>query len=360
MKVLHVDGGQRWGGGQNQVRLLMRALRERDVTQLCLCPEGSALARRLGEDGLPCTTVRWGRGLSLRAALAIFEQAKSVELIHTHDAHALQLAIPGAQLRGRPIVAARRMTLPTRASKWNRAARVVAISESVRDALRASGVRESRIRLIHSGIDEAELRSLVPLDPPLRQRLRIPADAFLVGTIGALVPLKGHTLIPEAAARIQGRGSDVRGVHWVIIGEGDARGLIEGTVTQHGGQGRVHLPGALPDARRALREFDAFVFTSERDALGTSILDAMACDVPVIAADGPGPSEVLGPVHAETGSTLYPPRHAAALASLVRRLRDDAELRQRMIAVQRRRLESFGIERTAAATLALYEEVLGT
>lgn len=358
--VLHVDGGRGWGGGQNQVRLLARALAAEGVVQRCLCPEGSPLAERLRAEGLPVSTVRWQRGLSARAAVAIFREAKSVSLVHTHDAHALQLAIPGARLRGVPIVAARRMTLATRAAKWNRAARVVAISGSVREALLASGVDAAKVRLIHSAIDVAEVQALPPLEPPLRTRLRIPADAFLVGTIGALVPLKGHTLIPEAAARIQGRGSEVRGVHWVIIGEGEARGLIEGTVTQHGGQGRVHLPGSLPDARRALRELDAFVFTSERDALGTSILDAMASGIPVMAAAGPGPAEVLGPVHEATGSTLYPPRQAAALASLVRRVRDDGELRQRMIAAQWRRLEDFRIEHAATATLALYAEVLGS
>ena len=345
--ILHVDGGRRWGGGQNQVRLLMRALAERGVAQLCLCPEGSALAQRLREAELPCTTVPWRRGLSMRAALAIFEAAKATSLIHTHDAHSLQLAIPAAAVLRRPLVAARRMTLPTRASKWNRAARVVAISASVADALRASGVREAKIRLIPSAVDAAEVQALPPLDPPLRERLRIPPDAFLAGTIGALVALKGQALIPEAAAL------SAADVHWVIIGEGEARALIERTVMQYGGQGRVHLPGALPDARRALRELDAFVFTSERDALGTSILDAMASDIPVIAAAGPGPAEVLQEVHEATGSALYPPGDAAALAALVQRVRENGALRERMIAAQRRRLESFGIERNAAATLAL-------
>lgn len=353
VRVLHVDGGRRWGGGQNQVRLLMRELEREGVTQLCLCPAGSPLAARLREEALPHVTVAWARSLSLRAVAAIFEHARRAELVHTHDAHSLQLAIPAALLLRRPIVAARRMSLATRASKWNRAARVIAISGVVRDALLESGVDAARIRLVPSGVDRAELESLRPLEPSLRNRLRIGRETFLVGSIGALVPLKGHALIPEAAARLGG-------VHWVIIGEGEARGMLEGTIVQHGGQGRVHLPGALPDARRALREFDVFVFTSERDALGTSLLDAMACDIPVLAAAAGGPAEVLAPVHDETGSTLYPPRDAAALAALVERVRHDGELRQRMIAAQRRRLDDFDITRTAAATRAVYDEVPGT
>jgi glycosyltransferase involved in cell wall biosynthesis len=67
---------------------------------------------------------------------------------------------------------------------------------------------------------------------------------------------------------------------------------------------------------------------------------------------------VLGPVHRETGVSLFPLDDAAALAEHVRRLRDDLPLRHRAAALQRDRVRDYGIENTVDATLTLYRELL--
>ncbi|HEX6939038.1 MAG TPA: glycosyltransferase family 4 protein [Longimicrobiales bacterium] len=351
LSVLHLDAGRVWAGGQNQVRLLMRGLAPHGVRQLCLCPRGSPLERRLAEEGLPVRGIAWRGGADPRAALAIARAAGGFDVIHAHDAHALQVAIVPARLRRTPLVAARRVHFPTSARKWNLADRVIAISGTVRDALVRSGVDAHRIREVWSGIDADEVAGRPPLDPPLRARLGLGADAFVVGNIGHLHRYKGQTVIPAAAARLPD-------AHWVIIGEGPRRATIEAEIEAHGVAGRVHLTGALPDARRALREFDVFAFTSPDEPLGTSVLDAMAAGVPVVGADAAGAREILAPVHAATGASLYPPGDDAALAARVRRLRDDPALRDAVCSAQRRRLEDYRIERTVERTLAVYREVV--
>jgi L-malate glycosyltransferase len=353
IRVVHIDGGRiRWAGGQNQVRLLMRELARGDVVdQLCLCPVGSPLEQRLTEEGLPVRGIVWRRGTDLKALRAIAAGIRGADIIHCHDAHALQLTILPALLRRRPIVAARRSNFRTHALKWNRATRVVAISHAVETLLLESGVRPDRIRVIPSGIDPGEVAALSPFEPPLRAALGIAADAFLAGNVATLVEYKGQVLIPEVAARVPG-------VTWAIVGEGPQRGAIEDAIVQHGVGAAVRLAGHLPDARRCLRELDLFVFTSRGEALGTSVLDAMAAGVPVVAADDAGPAEVLRPVHARTGTSLYPPGDAAALAALVRRLRDDGTQRARMKAAQAERLKDYTVARTAEATLAVYAEVM--
>jgi glycosyltransferase involved in cell wall biosynthesis len=351
MRVLHIDGGRRWGGGQNQVRLLVRELaRAADIAQLCLCPAGSPLAERLRAEDLPVEPIRWRRGTDLHAFRAIARRVRAFDVIHCHDAHAFQLALLPARLGRRPILAARRVCFDTRPAKWNQATHVIAISGAVRQVLLDSGVRPAKIRTISSGIDPAEVRGLPPLDPPLRARLGVPADAFLAGNVGTLLEYKQQTLIPEAAAQVPG-------VAWAIVGEGPWRGAIEHAIEANGAAARVHLAGNVPDARRCLRELDVFVFTSRGEALGTSVLDAMAAGVPVVAADDAGPAEVLRPVHADTASSLYPAGDAATLAALVRRLRAEPAQRTRMVALQSERLRDYEVARTAELTLALYREV---
>ncbi|MGH7505345.1 MAG: glycosyltransferase, partial [Longimicrobiales bacterium] len=101
-----------------------------------------------------------------------------------------------------------------------------------------------------------------------------------------------------------------------------------------------------------------FVFTSQGEALGSSILDAMALGVPVVAADDAGPAEILRPVHEKTGANLYRAGDPDALAAAVRRVRDEPSLAPLMASFQRERIEEYDIARTAKATLALYQEVM--
>jgi glycosyltransferase involved in cell wall biosynthesis len=351
MRVLHVDGGRHWGGGQNQVRLLMRGLDDHGIAQLCICPAGSPLESRLRREGLPTLGVIWRSGSDPRAFAAIARTIGDWDVVHCHDAHAFQLAIAPARLKRVPIVAARRVCFRTRALKWNLASRIIAISDAVCRNLVDSGVREERIRKIYSGIDIEEVAALERSGPALRERIGVAPDEFLAGNVGTLLEFKNQTLIPRAAARADG-------TIWVIIGEGPRRGAIERAIAEHGVADRVRLSGALPDARRYLSELDVFVFTSKGEALGTSILDAMARDIPVVAADDAGPAEVLQPVHERTGASLYPGQDADALAAAVQRVRARPDLAREMIDRQRERLHDFRIERTIEETLAVYEELV--
>lgn len=352
MRVLHVDGGHRWGGGQNQVRLLMHGLAARGTDQSCMCPLGSVLEVRLRAERLPVTGIPWSGAADPRVALAIFRAAKGVDVMHAHDAHALQLGLPAAKLRRIPIIAVRRTRFTLRPRKWNMATRVVAVSDAVRARLIECGVRDEKLCTIRSGIDVAEVENLQHASPGMRARLGIAPDAFVAGTIGTLLDYKHQAVLAQAAAR-------ARDIMWVIVGDGPERPAIEAAIKAHGVAANVRLAGFLTDARPWLREMDVFAFPSKDEALGTSMLDAMATGVPVVAADDAGPAEVLGPVHARTGASLFPLDDAAALAATVRRIRDDPMLRQRMVALQRERLRDYRIERVVEETVALYSEVTG-
>lgn len=352
MRVLHVDGGRRWAGGQNQVRLLIRALNGR-IEQHCVCPVGSPLEARLRSEHLPVTAVTWRGGNDPRAFTAIARVVRDYDVVHCHDAHAFQLTIVPARLARVPVIAARRVCFRTSALKWNLADRVIAISDAVQDILVRSGVRPERIRKVPSGVDLGELAKLEPASTTLRDRVGLANGEFLAGNVGTLLAFKNQTLIPRAAALGEG-------ITWVIIGDGPRREAIQAAIAEHGVTGRVRMCGALPDARRFLSEMDVFVFTSLGEALGTSILDAMARGVPVVAGDDAGPAEVLRPVHAQTGVSLYPADDPQGLADAVRRIRDDPALRAEVVARQYERLQDFRIEHTAEATLAVYRELLRT
>lgn len=350
LSVLHLDSNLAWGGGQNQIRLLMGELARSAIRQLCICPTGSILSERLAAAGLPVRTIPWRGGSDPRAVWRVLRMLAQFDIVHCHDAHALQIALLPGRLLRKPLVASRRVPFRTNAFKWNRADAVIAVSAHVRAGLIRDGVEAQRIHVVHSGTDAEETRSVAAAAPTLRARYGVPADAFVVANAAALIPLKGQRIIPEAATRLPD-------VHWLIAGDGPDRQEIASAITRNGVAGRVHLLGWLADARPLFKEADVYLSASTEDGLGNSVTECLALGVPVVSADGGGGAEIVRPVHERTQAVLYPANDVAALVHQIRRLRDPA-LRARVIAAQAERFPDFDIRRTAPQTLALYRQLV--
>jgi glycosyltransferase involved in cell wall biosynthesis len=328
----------------------MRELAKANVPQLCICPAGSPLSQRLGELGLPVRTVKWRGGSDPRVLWSVLRALRDYNIVHCHDAHALQIALLPAALRGVPVIGALRVPFKTNAFKWNRAHRVIAVSHTVRKMLVESGVHPHRIRVIHSGTDLHETRAVAPYQPSLRAQYGIPPNAFVIANAAQMIAAKGQLVIPAAAERL-------RDVFWLIAGDGPLKSDLQTAIAQHHVADRVHMLGWLPDARRLLKEADAYVSTSTEDGLGNSITESLAMRIPVLSADASGGAEIVRTVNEKTGSALFEPRDAASLAAAVTRLRQPG-MRELVLAAQDERFADFTIQRTVAATLATYHEVL--
>jgi glycosyltransferase involved in cell wall biosynthesis len=360
--VAHLDTGREWRGGQGQVLLLMRELAARGHDQLLLAPPGPLLERATAA-GLRtaewATRGEWDVAGMLRAHARM--RAFAPQVAHLHSAHAHALGVLPARAAGVPaVVVARRVDFRVRTHLGSRLKyalpvdRYLCISEGVRAAMRASGVPEARLALVPSGIDLAAVRADgAAAAPDLRAWLGLPADAEVVGTVASLAPHKNHALLLEAAARVCVARP---GVHFVWLGEGGERAALERRRDALGLVGRVHLAGFREDARALMRQFSLFCLSSHLEGLCTSLLDALALSVPVVATAVGGVPEVI--VDDRTGR-LVPTLAADALADALLAALSDAGARARWVAGGRAHVEGFAIARTADRTLATYAAVLG-
>ena len=183
----------------------------------------------------------------------------------------------------------------------------------------------------------------------------VPESVPLVGTVAALVDHKDHWTFLEAAARIvRGEGS-ARGAHFLIVGDGPLRAGLEARAGELGIAGRVHFAGFRDDVPEILPALDVLLFTSKEEGLGSSILEAWACGVPVVATAAGGIPELVR--DGETG-LLAPVGDAEALAGAVGRVLSDPALRAALVAGATARLPTFGIDRMADGVLAVYREVV--
>lgn len=177
-------------------------------------------------------------------------------------------------------------------------------------------------------------------DPLTRAEVRaefgIPLDAVLAVSVGRLVREKGHIEVADASAMT----ADVAALHVVLVGEAlpsdrtnVAEELDRHAVKQTLGH-RWRRVGYRPDVDRLLKAADLFMLASHREGLPRSVIEAMACGLPVIATDIPGCRELIDP--GVTG-VLVPVGDVSALAAALRKLAEDPGLRAAMGSRARKR-----------------------
>jgi len=294
MRVLQVDSGRDWRGGQNQVWLLCRELdREAGIEQALVTKQGGALAERAAAAGTKVHGTAWGIGLDprawwhLRRTIAAFQP----DVIHVHDSHALTLAATVAQ--DSRLVATRRVAFHTgRFGAWRRPDRIIAISDAVKRVLIADGIASDAVVVVPDGIDVAAVRQAAIALPPLdtRRRLGIPAAAPLVVNAAALTGEKDHRTLIRAAHFARAQRPDL---HWVIAGEGRLRAALTAEIARLGLRDRVHLLGYVDRIDALIADASVFVLSSTTEGLGSVVLNALALGLPVVATAAGGIPEIL-------------------------------------------------------------------
>jgi glycosyltransferase involved in cell wall biosynthesis len=350
-RVIHLASGREWRGGQNQVLLLARALASRGgIEQVVVTGRTSTLEARLRQAGVPVRAVGWNAGLS-PAALAgvMLEILRGPALLHAHDAHSLTIAALAGLATRTPYLATRRVDFHLRRpALWRRARRIIAISDAVRSILVSDGIPPERIVRVHSGIDLEAVRRTRSAE--IRRELGLPLELPLAVAVGALVGHKDHATLIAAAGVLR---DPMPGLHWAIAGEGPLRGALERQIAALSLGDRVHLLGHLAEPLRLISGADLFVMSSREEGLGTSVLDAMALDVPIAATAAGGIPEMLG----AGAGLLSPPGDSGALAQSVQRILEDPALVRGLIREAQNQVEQFSATAMAEGVLSVYRSI---
>ncbi|MCA9316298.1 MAG: glycosyltransferase [Planctomycetes bacterium] len=367
LRVLHLTSERGWRGGEQQLLYLASALRERGVEQVLAVRRGTAAHERFRREGFHVTPLAIANELDVGAVLSLAALFRRVRphVAHAHASKAHGLIAMAARLRGRnrpALVATRRVDYSIFRHKSPGLDRikydpgvdhVIAVSERIREVLLADGLRPERVSVAHSGVDLARIDGAPHTEADLRASLGLAPDAKVIGTIGALVGHKDHATLVDGFARLAAQRPDT---HLVIVGEGKRRPQLEAQIAAANLGARIHLVGWRSDAPSWLRLFDVFAFTSREEGLGTSVIDAMAARLPVVATRAGGIPELLDD---GVEGRLVPPADPEALAQALQATLADPTAARAQGEAGRRRVEArLTADRTADATLAAYERVL--
>ena len=200
----------------------------------------------------------------------------------------------------------------------------IAVAEAHADYLRdVERFPASKVHFIPNGVDTNRFRPAGQDGVSIRRELGIPGDAPLVGIVAALRSEKNHTQFLAAAKSVVRR---LPNTHFLIVGDGPERGSIEGEVKRLGLQDKVHFTGSRSDTPALLSAMDVFCLTSRNEANPVSIMEALACEVPVIAPNVGSIDETVK--DGITGFLTEPLNSDATANALLRLLSDRTTARQ--------------------------------
>lgn len=164
--------------------------------------------------------------------------------------------------------------------------KVVAVSNPVKNYLLHSkaGFTEKNTVTINNAIDIEQAVTGLLTKIEARQNLSIPNNSFVFGTIGRLVPVKGHIYFLKAFSLLAEKYPDI---HGVIIGGGRLEDELKRYVIDHDLSDRITFTGKIDNAFRFAKAFDVFILPSLSEGLPLALLEAMSASIPVIGSDIP-------------------------------------------------------------------------
>lgn len=188
------------------------------------------------------------------------------------------------------------------------------------------GIAPRNITRICNGVDLKRFGELSRVDADIKSNTFSWADSgiFVIGSVGRLEKIKDHRNLVLAFSLLGGQDHSVlEHCRLVIAGEGSQRAELERLIHEKGLDDKVFLIGDQADIPAVMRHFNLFVLPSKAEGISNTILEAMACGLPVVATQVGGNADLL-----EDGKTgkLVPSENPVLLSNVMRQYLKDKAL----------------------------------
>lgn len=358
MQVLYLINFAGKAGTEKYVENLIRAYHPtRCGCSLCYNVDGP-LAEKTRQMGIPTyqLTMRHPFDCSAAKALAKLCREQEIDVVHTQYPRENYIAILSKAF-GNPakIVFTAHLTLeqplPWKLlnrimTRWNH--RVIAVCRAGADIQAKNGVREDRISVVYNGIDPGQMP---PRDRSFLSQFQI-QDELVLSTLARLSPEKGLDFLCRSIALLKRKTAVPFRV--LIAGDGEQMEEIRQLIAQEGLEDTILLLGFRSDTPALLAASDIYLNTSQHEAMSLSILEAMACRLPVVATDVGGNPDLV--TLEEPSGFVVPYGDTEAFSDRLCQLLEDGTLRTRLgDAAYKKTCGTFSLEQSVEKLFQIYQ-----
>jgi glycosyltransferase involved in cell wall biosynthesis len=289
VRVAHLNLARGFRGGERQTELLIRGLADSEVEQVLVCRRNSPLMEHLADLDIEFRGVSGG-------LLSALPATRGVDIVHSHEGRGVYVAWARSLLSGTPYIITRRVNSPLGDSwithaAYRRASFVAGVAGRVSEIVKEYDnlVRVEVVYSCNSGlqVDENEARAI-------RERFD---NKWLIGNVGALDNVqKGQEYIISVARELQESHPDI---HFLLIGGGDDEAMLRAMAE---GVRNLTFIGFVDNVGDYLEALDIFILPSNKEGIGSILMDAMVQGLPIVASKVGGVPEIV--THNENGMLI--------------------------------------------------------
>lgn len=154
------------------------------------------------------------------------------------------------------------------------------------------GIPEKKVIQIINGVDTNKFAPQKN-KKSLREKFGFDVDAFLIGTVGRLDPVKDYQTLIKAFATLTTNTYKINKIKLLITGSGPEEQEFKKMAAEIGVEDRIYFLGERSDIPELMQSMDVFVLPSIAEGVSNTILEAMACGLPVVASRVGGNKELV-------------------------------------------------------------------
>ena len=361
MRVLHLSSEDSWRGGEQQIIYLVEESLKKNVEAFIACKEDSELEFYCKSHNVPFVSLPFRSAYDMKTARKIVKIClrQKVDLIQTHSSKSHTMAvIAGLIGLNIPQILTRRVDFPVKGNWFSRykynykkIARIICVSDVIKNMISKDIIDERKLVTIHDGVDLHKFDDYQDSNW-LREEYNLGKETTIIGNTSAISHQKDYGTFVLAAEKILSQKGNV---HFFIVGEGPQRKKIQTFIKKKNLRNKITMTGFRKNIREVLPSVDIFLFTSQTEGLGTTLLDAMAARVPIVATSAGGVPELI--IDGKNG-LLSPVKDFKSLSHGVVQLMNTPKLGDDLANAGVETVRNFSKERTTELTLQLYEEIV--
>lgn len=296
MNVIQINLQKTWRGGEQQLAYLIKSFQEKNINQILICKENSALEDFAKIEKINHFAIKSGFRNLFKNLKLLYHLIKenNIDIIHCHESkgHSLALFTKLIYRYKSPIILHRRVIFPIKgilskklkySSKY--ISEIICVSKAVEKKIKDSTGNNNTIVIP----DMIDTQYLYTNHHVLKQKYGI-SNKKIIGYIAALTPEKDHyTFLDTAKILIQKR----KDCHFVLIGDGKDKDELILYSQKIGIEKYVTFTGYIPNAKSIISEIDILLFTSTEEGLGSTILDFFLAKKPVVCVKNGGSEDIV-------------------------------------------------------------------
>lgn len=356
------------GGLENVVVSLANKLDLECFNPIICCFKPNGILKERVKSGIEVIEInkRGGQDFGLPLRLKKIFEDREIHVVHTHNWGTCCEGILGAKLASVPViihqehgtfielVGSKKRRLLGQRIALSYVDQVIAISEDLKKKMvKALKISPQKIKVIINGVDIQKFSPSIERRQEKRAELGIGNNELIIGMVGRLEPVKNHKMFLSAMPELLKRFPTIRAI---LVGDGILKAELISIATELGIKDKILFLGVRNDIAELLSAMDLFVLPSLTEGICIAILEAMACELPVVVTAVGGNPEIV--FHEKTG-LLVSTKDVEGLVSAIETMLADKEKRKEYGKKAREMVEErFSLQRMVNEQESLYKFLL--